>query len=153
MEKEIQKDILMIVDSNALIHRSYHALPSLTSPSGVLTNAAYGFFLILLKAIEEVKPKYVITTFDVAAKTFRHEMFDDYKATRVKAPDNLYAQIPIVKEILETMNITVLEAPGFEADDIIGTIANKAKKEKNLEVIIVTGDLDTLQLVDQNVKV
>ncbi len=153
MEKENQKDILMIVDSNALIHRSYHALPSLTSPSGILTNAAYGFFLILLKAIEEVKPKYIITTFDVAAKTFRHEMFDEYKATRTKAPDNLYAQIPIVKEILGDMNIQVLEAPGYEADDVIGTIANKAKKEKNLEVIIVTGDLDTLQLIDQNVKV
>jgi len=153
MEKQDQKDILMIVDSNALVHRSYHAIPSLTSPSGILTNAAYGYFLILLKAIEEIKPKYIVATFDVAAKTFRHEMFEEYKATRTKAPDNLYTQIPIVKEVLADMNIKVLEAEGYEADDVIGTISNKAKKEKNLEVIIVTGDLDTLQLIDSNVKV
>ena len=118
MEEKDSKDILMVIDSNALIHRSYHAIPNLTSASGILTNAAYGYFLILLKAIEEVKPKYIIATFDVAAKTFRHEMFEEYKATRIKAPDNLYAQIPIVKEILEDMNIKILEAEGYEADDV-----------------------------------
>jgi DNA polymerase-1 len=138
MEEKDSKDIL---------------IPNLTSASGILTNAAYGYFLILLKAIEEVKPKYIIATFDVAAKTFRHEMFEEYKATRIKAPDNLYAQIPIVKEILEDMNIKILEAEGYEADDVIGTVVNHAKKEKNLEIIVVTGDLDTLQLIDSNVKV
>ena len=153
MEKQDQKDILMVVDSNALVHRAYHAIPNLTSPSGILTNAVYGYFLILLKAIEEIKPKYIVATFDVAAKTFRHEMFEEYKATRIKSPDNLYAQIPIVKEILTDMNINILEAEGYEADDVIGTVATKAKKEKNLEVVIVTGDLDTLQLIDSNVKV
>lgn len=141
---------LVLIDSNALVHRAFHALPLLTSPKGVPTNAVYGFMTILLKMIGTIKPDYIAAAFDLAGPTFRHAMYEQYKAHREKAPDELYAQIPVVKDMLKTMGIPVFEAKGFEADDVIGTLAELAKKDKNVQVIIVTGDLDTLQLVDKD---
>lgn len=138
---------IILIDANALVHRAFHALPALTSPNGIVTNAAYGFTSILLKTIKELKPDYMAAAFDLAGPTFRHEQFEEYKSHRVKAPEELYRQIPLVKEVLSAFGIPVYELAGFEADDLIGTLATKAKQEKDLEVIIATGDLDALQLV------
>lgn len=146
------KKTLMIVDSNALVHRAYHALPAMYTNDAVLVNAVYGFCLIFFKAIAEINPDYVVATFDVKGKTFRHDEFADYKATREKKPDSFYHQIPIIKDILKSLGALVLEKEGFEADDIIGTVAEKVKNE-NIETVIVTGDLDTLQLLRENLKV
>ena len=139
---------LVLIDSNALVHRAFHALPPLTSPKGVVINAVFGFSSVLIKMIKEIKPDYVVATFDLAGPTFRHEQFEQYKAKRVKAPQELYDQIPLVKEVLEGFGIPIFTKQGYEADDLIGTIATRMKQEKNVQTIIATGDLDTLQLVE-----
>ncbi|MDD2766890.1 MAG: DNA polymerase I [Candidatus Moranbacteria bacterium] len=143
---------IVLIDGNALIHRAYHALPPLTSKSGELVNAVYGFTLTLLSVLEKFHPEYIAASFDLAGPTFRHEKSADYKATRVKAPDDLYAQIPRVKEMTRAFNIPIYELAGFEADDCIGTLARQAEAE-NVRVIIVTGDSDELQLVTPLVNV
>ncbi|MFA5131528.1 MAG: DNA polymerase I [Patescibacteria group bacterium] len=148
------KPKLIIIDGNALIHRSFHALPpTLRTKKGVLVNAVYGFSSFLLKALNEFHPEYVVLTLDKKGPTFRHEAYAEYKGTRVKAPDELYEQIPLVKKVAEAFNIPIFELSGFEADDLIGTLCEKTKTEKNLEKIIITGDLDTLQLIDDKTKV
>lgn len=145
---------LLLIDGNAIIHRAYHALPPLTTKSGELVNAVYGFTSTLLSVIEKFKPDYVAASFDLAGPTFRHEKFEEYKANRVKADDELYAQIPLVKKVVETFNIPIYEKAGFEADDVIGTLAKQAGAlGDDLETIIVTGDMDTLQLIDDKTKV
>ena len=141
-----------MIDGHALVHRAYHALPPLNTGSGELVNAVFGFSSILLKTLKDLAPDYIAATFDLAGPTFRHKEFEAYKATRVPAPDELYAQIGRVKDVLAAFNIPVFESPGFEADDVIGTIVKQAKKDK-VKAIIVTGDLDTLQLVDKNTSV
>ncbi len=151
MNKNAKK--LVLIDGNAIIHRAYHALPPLTTKKGELVNAVYGFTSVLLKVISELKPDYILATFDLAGPTFRHEEYKEYKATRAKAPDELYAQIDRVKEVTRAFNIPIFEMAGFEADDVIGTIARQAEKETGVENIIVTGDLDTLQLIDDKTKV
>ncbi len=143
---------LIIIDGNALIHRSFHALPlTMTTKKGEIVNAIYGFTAVLIKAIREFKPDYIVLTLDKKGPTFRHKEYKEYKATRVKAPDELYAQIPRIKEIAKAFNIPILEKQGFEADDLIGTIVQKING--NIEKIIVTGDLDTLQLIDDYTRV
>lgn len=145
---------LILIDGNAIIHRSYHALPPLSTKKGELVNAVYGFSSTLLSVIEKFKPDYIAASFDLAGPTFRHKKFEEYKANRVKADDELYAQIPRVKEVVETFNIPIYEKTGFEADDIIGTVAKQVKDNKEqIETIIVTGDMDTLQLIDDKTKV
>ena len=145
---------LILIDANALIHRSFHALPPLATKKGELVNAVYGFTAIILKVIKELKPDYIATAFDLPKPTFRHLEFEDYKATRPKTPEELTSQFPLVKKVVKAFNIPIFEKEGYEADDIIGTIAEKVSKEKeNLEVIIVTGDLDTLQLINKKIKV
>jgi len=143
---------LVLLDGNALIHRAFHALPPLTTKEGELVNAAYGFTMTLLSVLEKFHPEYIAASFDLAGPTFRHEQFAEYKATRVKAPDELYAQIPRVKEIVQAFNIPIFEKEGYEADDCVGTLARQAEQQ-NVEVIIVTGDNDVLQLVTPMVKV
>ncbi|HOZ55678.1 MAG: DNA polymerase I [Parcubacteria group bacterium ADurb.Bin316] len=147
-----KKEKMIIIDGNALIHRSFHALPpTMTTKKGEMVNAVYGFATVLLKALKEFRPDYVVLTLDKAGPTFRHIEYKDYKATRVKAPDDLYTQIPRVKELAEAFAIPVFAEAGFEADDLIGTIT--ARVDGDIEKIIVTGDMDTLQLVDDNTKV
>lgn len=142
---------LVLIDSNALVHRAFHALPpTLTSPKGVMTNAVYGFTSVLLKMFKDLKPDYIAATYDLAGPTFRHEEFEEYKAHREKAPNELYDQIPLTKKILGAFGIPIYEKQGFEADDLIGALAELGKKEKDIQVVIVTGDMDTLQLVDGN---
>jgi DNA polymerase I len=148
------KNKLLIIDGNAVIHRSFHALPpTLRTKNGILVNAIYGFTSFLLKALSEFKPEFVILTLDKIGPTFRHKAYANYKATRTKAADELYEQIPIVKKVAEAFAIPIFEKSGFEADDIIGSLAKQAKIKKDLETIIVTGDLDTLQLIDEKTKV
>lgn len=144
------KKRLIIIDSNALIHRAFHALPPLATKKGELVNAVYGFLLVFLRAVRELKPDYIAACFDLPAPTFRHEKFKEYKAKRKPTPSELYQQIPKVKEVLSAFNVPVFEKEGFEADDIIGTITEKtAGKTEN---IILSGDLDTLQLVNENTR-
>lgn len=152
MSKDSKK--LVLIDGNAIIHRAYHALPPLTTKSGELVNTVYGFSSVLLKVLSDLQPDYIAASFDLREETFRHKEFKEYKATRVKAPDELYAQIDRVKEVVRAFNIPIYELGGFEADDVIGTIARQSEKSgKEIENIIVTGDLDTLQLVSDKTKV
>ncbi len=145
---------LILIDAHAVIHRAWHALPPLTSPGGEPVAAVYGFASVLLKMIRELKPDYAVAAFDHEGPTFRHAVFERYKAQRVKAPDALYQQIPLVKELVKAFGIPMLEKAGYEADDIIGTVAARVgAKHADTEIIIVTGDLDTLQLIDERTKV
>ncbi len=147
-----KKGKLIIIDGNALIHRSFHALPpTMATKSGEMINAVYGFTTVLLKAIREFRPDYIALTLDKAEPTFRHKEYKEYKATRKKAPDSLYDQFSRIRQVVEAFNIPIYEKAGFEADDLIGTIA--AKVDGKIEKIIVTGDLDTLQLVNDRIKV
>jgi DNA polymerase I len=142
----------IIIDANALLHRSFHAIPPLATKKGVLINAVYGFTNVLLKVYKEIKPAYMAVAFDLKEKTFRHKEFKEYKAGRVKAPDEFYDQIPMAKEVLKAFNIPVFTKVGFEADDVIGTVATINEKN-NLETIIVTGDKDAFQLITPKTKV
>lgn len=145
---------LVLLDSHAIIHRAFHALPPLTSPAGEPVGAVYGFASVLLKILRELKPDYVAAAFDHEGPTFRHVAFERYKANRVRAPDALYQQIPTVKELVAAFGIPVIEQQGYEADDLIGTVASEVrKKHPSVEIIIATGDLDTLQLIDERTKV
>ncbi|MEK7098077.1 MAG: DNA polymerase, partial [Patescibacteria group bacterium] len=144
-----QQEKLVLIDGNALVHRAFHALPPL-SQKGEPTNAVYGFTSVLIKVIHDLKPDYMIATFDLSAPTFRHNEFAEYKAHRLKTPEELVSQFPKVKEVVRALNIPIYEMAGFEADDIIGTIAEKLKQQPNVQCVIITGDLDTLQLVDDN---
>jgi len=122
---------LIIIDSNSLIHRAFHALPPLTTRKGELINAVYGFCLVFLKILRELQPDYVVATFDFPGPTIRHKEFKEYKAKRPKAPAELYSQIPKVKEILKAFNVNFLEKQGFEADDLIATICQKTQKQQS----------------------
>jgi len=143
---------LVIIDGNALIHRAYHALPPLKTKKGQLVNAVYGFISILFKIIRELKPDYLAATFDLAGPTFRSLEYKEYKAKRVKPPQELYEQIPLIKKIVKALGIPIYEKKGFEADDVIGTIVQKTKKQK-IKNIIITGDLDTLQLINKQTEI
>lgn len=152
----MKKPKFIIIDGHALIHRCFHAFPPLTNKKGELLNAVYGFAAILIKILKDLKPDYIAVTFDLEAPTFRHKEFDDYKAHRQKQPDELYEQIPKVEELVKIFDIPVYSKEGFEADDLIGTLAKAAPKQAGkdgLENIIVTGDLDALQLIDKNTRV
>lgn len=145
-------EILVLVDGNALLHRAFHALPPLTTSKGELVNATYGFASMLFKALNELKPRYAAVAFDKAGPTFRHIEFEAYKAQRPKAPEGLFEQLERVKELVRILNIPIFEAEGYEADDVLGTLAKQAA-EKGLTTIIVSGDTDALQLVNPRVKV
>jgi DNA polymerase-1 len=143
---------LFILDANALLHRAWHALPPLTAPSGQIVNAVYGTISILLKLLEEQKPDAFVACWDTKAPTFRHDAYTEYKAQRVKQPDELYAQIPLIQRALTLLGIESFSKDGYEADDLLGTIAVSAAKD-GWDVTIVTGDRDALQLVRKNISV
>ncbi|MBI4054312.1 MAG: hypothetical protein HY397_03215, partial [Candidatus Doudnabacteria bacterium] len=163
---------LMVVDGNSLVHRGFHAIPHLSTSKGFPSNGVYGFVTIFLNALKKIQPDYIAVTFDLAGPTFRDKLYKDYKATRVKAPQELYDQIPKVKEFIQSLGLPVFEQQGYEADDVIGTIVEAVSRphppardghplpqsgrgEGGAEVqsVIVTGDLDTLQLVGEHTKV
>jgi DNA polymerase-1 len=150
----MKKPLLVLVDGSAVFHRGYHAIPHLSTKDGVPTNAVFGFATILLKVLQDLKPKYVVVAWDKGDETtFRKQKYPDYKATRKKQPDDLYAQIPTTRELVGVLNLPWIELGGYEADDIIGTLAAAAEKRGGLETVIVTGDLDELQLVDASTRV
>ncbi|QQG44898.1 MAG: DNA polymerase I [Candidatus Sungiibacteriota bacterium] len=144
---------LVLVDAHAVIHRAYHALPPLTTSSGEPTNAVYGFTTIFLRILRELKPDYIAAAFDLPGPTFRHIAYERYKAQRPETPAELSSQFAKVREVLEAFGVPVFEKEGYEADDVIGTIARKFEKDRKVEIIIVTGDMDTLQLVRTRVRV
>jgi DNA polymerase-1 len=149
------KKRLIVIDSNSIIHRAFHALPPLTTKKEELVNAVYGFLLVFIKAVKEFRPDFIVACFDLPAPTFRHKKFKEYKAKRPPTPKDLISQIVKVKEVLSVFNVPILEKEGFEADDIIGTISKRfsENKEQDMEVIILSGDLDNFQLVDDKTKV
>lgn len=152
----MERKKLVIIDSNSVIHRAFHALPPLTDSKGEPTNAVYGFLLVFLKITKEIGPDFIVATFDYPAPTFRHEQYKEYKGKRPPVPKELYQQIPKVKEILKAFNVPIFEKKGFEADDLISTIVKKVSQGKSYqkpENYILTGDLDSLQLVDEQTKV
>lgn len=148
-KKPTDQKTLVLLDAHAILHRAYHALPDFSSPSGEPTGALYGVVAMLLSIVEELKPDYIAACFDLPEPTYRHEAFEDYKAGRAKNDDALIAQINRSRDIFAAFGIRIYEHPGFEADDILGTIAAQTKDNKALRVVIASGDMDTLQLVDK----
>jgi DNA polymerase I-like protein with 3'-5' exonuclease and polymerase domains/5'-3' exonuclease len=142
---------LVIFDGHALLHRAFHAMPPLTTSSGELVNAVYGFSMMMLRALADLKPDYAAVAFDKPDPTFRHKAYTQYKANRMKSPEGLNEQLPRVREVVEAMNVPIYEMSGYEADDVIATLTRQVKDR--VEVIIATGDKDSYQLVGPNVKV
>ncbi len=149
----MNKEKFIVLDSHSLIHRAYHAIPFLETKKGEASNAVYGFFSILIKVIQDFNPDYIAATFDFPAPTFRHEKFKEYKIKRPKAPDDLVSQIIKTKDTVRLLNIPVFEKKGFEADDVIGTISHELYNNENLKTIIVSGDMDNLQLINDKTQV
>ncbi|OHB18818.1 MAG: hypothetical protein A2854_03070 [Parcubacteria group bacterium RIFCSPHIGHO2_01_FULL_56_18] len=146
-KKSDQKKRLVLLDSHAILHRAFHAIPDFTTSKGEPTGALYGLTTMLLKTIDELSPDYLIATRDLPGNTHRHDLFEEYKGTRAPTHEALVEQLKKAPEIFEAFGIPVYSAPGFEADDMIGTIVKKLAKNDDIEIIIATGDLDTLQLV------
>ncbi len=157
IQLNMQKKIMLLVDANSLLHRAYHAYPlNLTAPDGSIVNATYGFTSMLLDVLAKIGPKYVVVAFDTKAPTFRHKEYTGYKANRPQTDSELISQVQKTKDILKALNIPVFEKKGFEADDILGTLVALTKKEykNNIDkVLILTGDKDMFQLVDDFVHV
>lgn len=145
-------DKIVLIDGHSILNRAFYGVPDLTNSEGLHTNAIYGFLNILFKILEEEKPEYLTVTFDVHAPTFRHEMFADYKGTRKPMAEELRQQVPVMKEVLHAMQIATIEKAGLEADDLLGTISHFCE-EKGMDVTILSGDRDTLQLATQKVKI
>lgn len=139
---------LVLLDSHAVLHRAYHAIPDLTSSKGKATGALYGLASFILRIAEELKPDYLLAARDLPQATYRHELFDGYKAKRAKTEDALVSQLEDAPHVFEAFGIPVLEAPGFEADDVLGSVVEQVRRRTDLDIIIASGDLDTLQLVD-----
>lgn len=143
---------LVLVDGHSILNRAFFGIPDLTNSEGLHTNAVYGFLNILFKILDEEQPDYLTVAFDVHAPTFRHKMYDAYKGTRKPMADELRQQVPLMKEMLTAMGVTIVEKEGYEADDLLGTIA-KQSEEQGLEVSIVSGDRDLLQLASDHIKI
>ena len=143
---------LILIDGHSILNRAFYGVPDLTNSEGIHTNAMYGFLNIMFKFIDEEKPDYITVAFDVHAPTFRHKRFADYKGTRKPMLPELKQQVPLIKEILKAMNIKVVEKEGFEADDLLGTIAKKCAGQ-GIDVSVISGDRDLLQLADNNIKI
>lgn len=145
---------ILLLDVFALLHRAYHALPKLTTAEGEPIGAVYGFSTLLLKALKELKPDIVLAALDLPEPTFRHETFPAYQATRPETPEDLVPQIEKVKDLLDAFEIPTFALPGFEADDVIGTLAWRlGNEDSSREIIVLTGDLDSLQLISPQVKI
>mgnify|MGYP001583354121 FL=1 len=142
------KKTIILLDAHAIIHRAYHALPEFSSTKGEPTGALYGLVAMLLKIIKDLKPDYIAACFDLPEPTFRHEAYEAYKAGRAKTESNLVAQLIRARDVFTAFGIPSYELAGFEADDLLGTIVEKLKKDKNTHIIIASGDMDTMQLVD-----
>lgn len=143
---------IVLIDGHSILNRAFYGMPDMTTSKGEHTNAVLGFLNIMFKILEEEKPDYLTVAFDTHYPTFRHEMFKEYKGTRKGMPDELHAQVPVIKEVLKAMKITVIEKPGIEADDILGTLAVKAEAAGD-QVSVISGDRDLLQLASEKIKI
>lgn len=143
---------IVLIDGHSILNRAFYGLPDLTTAKGEHTNAVLGFINIMFKILEEEKPDYLSVAFDTHHPTFRHEMFTEYKGTRKGMPEELREQVPVMKEVLRAMRIPILEKPGYEADDILGTLATRAEKEGDM-VSLISGDRDLLQLASEKIKI
>lgn len=143
---------LVLIDGHSILNRAFYGLPELTNAQGLHTNAVYGFLNIMFRILEEEKPDYLAVAFDVHAPTFRHEMYEAYKGTRKPMPEELREQVPVMKDVLKAMGVAIMERPGLEADDILGTLAKKAQSA-GMEVTLVSGDRDLLQVADERIKI
>ena len=148
LKKSSAKKKIVLLDTHAIIHRAYHALPEFTGPSGAPTGALYGLVSMLLKIIADLKPDYIAACYDLAGPTIRHEAYEGYKATRVKTEDALALQLDESRKVFKAFSIPLYEREGYEADDLLGTIAHELRANKKVDVVIASGDMDTLQLVD-----
>ncbi len=146
------KKKLVLIDGHSILNRAFYGVPDLSNTEGLHTNAIYGFLNIMFKIADEEKPDFLAVAFDLKAPTFRHKIYPEYKGTRKGMPDELREQVPVMKEVLQSMGILIMEKEGLEADDILGTFAKKAQKE-GLEVALVSGDRDLLQIADENIKI
>src|SRR5437016_8705606 len=150
---ETKRKKLVLIDGHAMIHRAFHAVPEqLTSSTGEPVNATFGFTSMLMEALTEEKPEYVAMTFDRPAPTFRHQQFAEYKAHRPTMPDNMRPQFGRIREVVQAFGIPIYEKDGFEADDVLGTLSVQATQQ-GVDTVIYTGDMDTLQLVNDSVMV
>ena len=143
---------ILLIDGHSMINRAFYGLPDLTNSEGLHTGAVYGFLAIMFRVLEEEKPDYLVVAFDTHAPTFRHEMYPEYKGTRHKMPEELVQQVPLLKEMLEAMQIQMVSLAGYEADDLLGTLAKKCEKD-GMEVVILSGDRDLLQLASDRVMI
>src|SRR3989338_2640708 len=145
VENKMKK--LVLLDSHAILHRAYHALPDFISAKGEPTGALYGLTTMLIKIIDDLQPDYIVACYDLPGPTFRNDVYKDYKAGRKTTEDDLITQMKRSKEIFKAFDIPIYDKPGFEADDMLGTIVEKMKDNKEIDIIIASGDMDTLQLV------
>ena len=145
-------DKILLIDGHSILNRAFYGLPDLTNSEGRHTGAVYGFLNILFRILDEEKPKYLTVAFDLHEPTFRHKMYDAYKGTRKAMPEELREQVPVIKELLQKMNITTVELPGYEADDVIGTLSKKGEKA-GMEVDVISGDRDLLQLASDHITI
>ena len=143
---------LLLIDGNAIMHRAFYALPPMNASDGTPTNAVYGFFTMLQKVTSDFQPEYVVVCFDTPVKTFRKTLFADYQAHRPPSKDEFIKQIPIIQNMVDESGITRMEKPGFEADDVIGTLSKRFGSQ-DVRVLILTGDRDIMQLVDEHIYV
>ena len=143
---------IVLIDGHSILNRAFFGLPDLTNSEGLHTNAVYGFLNILFKILEEEKPDYLTVAFDVHAPTFRHKMFDGYKGTRKPMAEELRQQVPLMKEMLQAMGVYIVEKEGYEADDVLGTLSVLGEK-KGMEVKVLSGDRDLLQLATDHVQI
>ena len=146
------REKIVLIDGHSILNRAFYGVPDLTNSEGLHTNAVYGFLNIMFKVLDEEKPEYLTVTFDVHAPTFRHKMFADYKGTRKPMAEELRQQVPVIKDVLKAMKIEIIEKEGLEADDLLGTISCMCE-EKGMDVSIISGDRDTLQLATEHVKI
>lgn len=146
------REKIVLIDGHSILNRAFYGVPDLTNSEGLHTNAVYGFLNIMFKILDEEKPEYLTVTFDVHAPTFRHEMYADYKGTRKPMAEELRQQVPVIKDVLRAMNIEIIEKEGLEADDLLGTISCMCE-EKGMDVSVISGDRDTLQLATEHVKI
>ena len=141
---------ILLIDGHSILNRAYYGLPDLTNSEGLHTNAIYGFLNILFKMLEEEKPDYLTVAFDLHAPTFRHQMYDAYKGTRKPMPSELREQVPVMKDVLAAMGVAVISKEGYEADDLLGTVA-KRSEAKGMDVTVLSGDRDLLQLATDHI--
>ncbi len=143
---------LVLIDGHSILNRAFYGVPDLSNAQGLHTNAVYGFLNIMFKILDEEEPEYLAVAFDVHAPTFRHEIYAQYKGTRKPMPEELRQQVPVMKDVLHAMGICTVEKAGLEADDILGTLAKRAEAS-GMEVALVSGDRDLLQIAGEHIKI